>query len=167
MSARRDASISEGEIPMTNLERFQPFHPFGTESWGSFGALRRELDQLFDHFGSPVARGVHSAYPAVNLYETDDAFVLTAELPGIAPEDLDISLEGTTVTLSAERKPAAEERACVHRREAWTGAFRLALDLPVTIDAEGVEAVHRNGVLTLRLPKAPEHRPRQISVKAG
>ncbi len=71
------------------------------------------------------------------------------------------------MTLSGERKAAPEEGASVHRRERPSGAFRRALDLPVPIDGEKVEAVHRNGVLTLRLPKAPEHRPRQISVKAG
>jgi HSP20 family protein len=148
---------------MTQLERLQSFGP----DWGAFGALRRELDELFDRFGSVPARAVYSAYPAVNLYETDEAYVLTAELPGLAPEDLAISLEGSTVTLSGERKGAVEEGASVHRRERPTGAFRRAFDLPVPIDADRVEAVHRNGVLTLRLPKAPEHRPRQISVKAG
>lgn len=149
---------------MTQLERLRPW---GAESWGGFGALRRELDELFDRFGSVPARAAYSAYPAVNLYETDEAYVLTAELPGLAPEDLDISLEGSTVTLSGERKAAPEEGASVHRRERPTGAFRRAFDLPVPIVGDRVEAVHRNGVLTLKLPKAPEHRPRQISVKAG
>lgn len=148
---------------MTQLERLRPFGP----EWGSFGSLRRELDELFDRFGGVGARAAHSAYPAVNLYETDEAYVLTAELPGLAPEDLTISLEGSTVTLSGERKAAAEEGASVHRRERPTGAFRRAFDLPVPIDGDRVEALHKNGVLTLRLPKAPEHRPRQIAVKAG
>ena len=150
---------------MAQLERLRPF---GHESWGGFGALRRELDELFDRFGTVTpARTVYSAYPAVNLYETDEAYVLTAELPGLAPGDLDISLEGSTVTLRGERKAASEEGASVHRRERPSGAFRRAFDLPVPIHGEKVEAVHKNGVLTLRLPKAPEHRPRQIAVKAG
>jgi HSP20 family protein len=141
--------------------------PFGRESWGGFGTLRRELDELFDRFGTTPARGVYRAYPAVNLYETEAAYVLTAELPGLAPADLAISLEGSTVTLSGERKAAPEEGASVHRQERPSGAFRRAFDLPVPVDADKVEAVHRNGVLTLRLPKAPEHRPRQIAVNAG
>jgi HSP20 family protein len=141
--------------------------PWGQEPWGGFGTLRRELDELFDRFGALSPGLARGAFPALNLYETEDAYVLTAEIPGIAPEELEISLEGSTVTLRGERKQASEEGASVHRSERPAGAFRRAIDLPVPIDGEKVEAVHRNGVLTLRLPKAPEHRPRQISVKAG
>ncbi|MGH7289078.1 MAG: Hsp20/alpha crystallin family protein [Myxococcota bacterium] len=149
---------------MTQLDLLRP--------WGQeplyFGALRREMDDLFERFGAfaptLAARG---AFPPVNLYETEDAYVLTAEVPGLAPEELEISLEGTTVTLRGERKTAPEEGASVHRNERPAGAFRRAFDLPVPIEADKAEAVHRHGVLTLRLPKALEHRPRQISVKAG
>jgi HSP20 family protein len=141
--------------------------PWGEDPWGGFGALRREMDELFDRFGTFSPASARSAFPALNLYESEDAYVLTAEIPGIGPEDLEISLEGATVTLRGERKLASEEGASVHRSERPAGAFRRALDLPVPIDGEKVEATHRHGVLTLRLPKAPEHRPRQISVKAG
>jgi HSP20 family protein len=125
------------------------------------------MDDLFDRFGALAPGLGRGAFPALNLYETDDAFVLTAEIPGIAPEELEISLEGSTVMLRGERKLASEEGASVHRSERTSGAFRRALDLPVPIDGEKVEATHRHGVLTLRLPKAPEHRPRQVAVKAG
>jgi len=150
------------------MSQLDLLRPWGQESWGAFGALRREMDELFDRFGtfSPTL-AARTAFPAVNLYETEDAYVLTAEVPGIAPEELEISLEGSTVTLRGERKVASAEGASVHRSERPVGAFRRAIDLPVPIDGEKVEAVHRNGVLTLRLPKAPEHRPRQITVKAG
>ncbi len=150
---------------MTQLDLLRPWAP---ETWGSFGALRREMDELFDRFGvfAPFL-SAQNAFPAVNLYETEDAYVLTAEVPGVAPEELEISLEGSAVTLRGERKHVNEEGASVHRSERPTGAFRRAIDLPVPIDADKVEAVHRHGVLTLRLPKAPEHRPRQITVKVG
>jgi HSP20 family protein len=150
------------------MTQFDLLRPWGQESWGGYGALRREMEDLLERFGAfPSAQAAHGAVPAVNLYETEDAYVLTAEVPGLAPEELEISLEGTTVTLRGERKTAPEEGASVHRNERASGAFRRAFDLPVPIDAEKAEAVHRHGVLTLRLPKAPEHRPRQISVKAG
>jgi HSP20 family protein len=150
---------------MTQLDLLRPW---SHEPWGGFGALRREMDELFDRFGAfgPVFTA-RNAFPALNLYETEDAYVVTAEVPGVAPEDLEISLEGSTLTLRGERKVASEEGASVHRSERPSGAFRRAIDLPVPIDADKVEAVHRLGVLTLRLPKAPEHRPRQITVKAG
>ena len=150
------------------MSQLDLLRPWGQESSRGFGALRRELDGLFDRFGAfaPVL-AANNPFPALNLYETEDAYVLTAEVPGVAPEELEISLEGATVTLRGERKVAGDENASVHRSERPAGAFRRAIDLPVPIDGEKVEAVHRNGVLTLRLPKAPEHRPRQISVKAG
>jgi HSP20 family protein len=141
--------------------------PWGREPWGGFETLRRELDELFDRFGALSPGLARGAFPACNLYETQDAFVLTAEIPGVAPEELEILLEGSTITLRGERKQPSEEGASVHRSERPAGAFRRAIDLPVPIDGEKVEAVHRCGVLTLRLPKAPEHRPRQIAVKAG
>jgi HSP20 family protein len=126
------------------------------------------MDALFDRFGgdAPGGRGV---FPPVNLYETGDAYVLTAELPGLRPEDIQLSLEDSTVTLRGERKidyPEGGELA-VHRLERESGAFRRAFDLPVPIEADKVEAIQRNGVLMLRLPKAPEHQPRQISVRTS
>jgi HSP20 family protein len=142
--------------------------PWSREPWTAFGELRQEMDELFERFGVlPSALAGRHLTPSVNLYETEEAYILTAEVPGVAPEDLSISLEGSTVTLSGERKAAAEEGASVHRRERPSGPFRRAIDLPVAVDGEKVEAVHRLGVLTLRLPKAPEHRPRQITVQAG
>jgi HSP20 family protein len=150
------------------MTQFDLLRPWGQESWGGYGALRREMEDLLERFGAfPAAQAARGAVPAVNLFETEDAYVLTAEVPGLAPEELEISLEGATVTLRGERKTAPEEGASVHRNERASGAFRRAFDLPVPIEADKAEAVHRHGVLTLRLPKAPEHRPRQISVKAG
>jgi HSP20 family protein len=145
--------------------------PWGEEPWGAFDRLRREMDALFDRFGGAPAgsgwgRGV---FPAVNLYETADAYVLTAELPGVEPGDVEVSLAGSTVSLQGERKIdyASERNASLHRRERQAGSFRRAFELPAAIDAEKVEAVHRNGVLVLRLPKTPEHQPRRISVRAS
>lgn len=148
------------------MSQLDLLRPFGNDVWGN--TLRREMAELFDRFGtySPAA-SAHGAFPAVNLYETAEEYVLTAEVPGLSPQELEISLDGSTVTLRGERKIASEEGASVHRCERPAGAFRRAIDLPVPIDADKAEAVQRLGVLTLRLPKAPEHRPRQISVKAG
>ena len=136
-------------------------------SGSMFDDLRREMNGLLRHHGAePATRG---AFPAVNLYETGDAYVLTAELPGVRPEDIHVGLEGSTVTLRGERRVeyATDEKTNVHRLERQSGSFRRAFELHVGIDADKVEAVHRNGVLILRLPKSPEHRPRQIQVQAG
>ena len=118
---------------------------------------------------SPRAAGGRGVFPAVNLYETADAYVLSAELPGLGPEDIDVSLEGSTLTLKGERRIdyAGQEDSSVHRRERHAGTFRRAFELPTAIEADKVEAVHRNGVLMLRLPKTPEAQPRHIQVKSG
>ena len=152
------------------MAQYTLFRPWAAAP-GGFDQLRREMDDLFSRFGAASAasgdwRGV---FPAVNLYETADAYQLTAELPGVAPEEIRVSLEGSTVVLEGERKIdyASRKETSLHRRERQAGAFRRAFELPVAVDSEKVEAVHRNGVLTLRLPKTPEAQPRQISVRGS
>lgn len=144
---------------------------WGADPWGGLDQLRREMDALLHRFGGAPAesgdwRGV---YPPVNLYESGDAYVLTAELPGVEPDDIHVSLEGSTVTLHGERKIdyATRDETSLHRRERQAGSFRRSFELPAAIDGDHVEARHRNGVLVLRLPKTPEAQPRQISVQAS
>jgi HSP20 family protein len=129
------------------------------------------MDDLLSRFGGAPAwsgdwRGV---FPAVNLYETADAYQLTAELPGVAPDEIHVSIEGSTVVLEGECKIdyASRKETSLHRRERQGGAFRRAFELPAAVDAEKVEAIHRNGVLMLRLPKTPDAKPRQISVRSS
>ncbi len=148
------------------------YRPWAAGAFGGpFHQLWRDMDALLNRYGSesPATAGGRGAFPAVNLYENPDAYVLTAELPGLAPDEIEISLEGSTVTLRGERKIdyASDEKTALHRRERLSGSFRRAFELPAAIDGDKVEAVHRNGVLMLRLPKTPEHKPRQISVQAS
>jgi HSP20 family protein len=144
--------------------------PWGEDSWSTFDELRRGMDDLLHRVlpaGGAVPAARAGAYPALNLYETPDGYVLTAELPGVAGDAIDVSVEGDRVTLRGERRSERPTEASIHRRERPTGEFRRALQLPVPIDADKVEATYRSGVLTLRLPKAAEHRPRQIRVRAA
>ena len=114
----------------------------------------------------PQSRGV---YPLVNLHETKDAYVLTAELPGIASEEIDVALEGKTVTLSGQRKIDYEagDGTAVLRRERQSGHFKRAFELPSTFQIDEAQATHKAGVLELRLPKTPESKPRQIAVQTS
>jgi HSP20 family protein len=147
------------------------YRPWAADSWRDFDQLRREVDTLFGRFAtaSPLSSGWRGVFPAVNLYETADAYMLTAELPGVGPEDIHVSLEGSTVTLQGERKIdyTDQEGASLHRRERQAGSFRRAFELPSRIEAGKVEAVHKNGVLMLRLPKTPEAQPRRVAVRAA
>ena len=116
----------------------------------------------------PIFHENRGAYPPVNLVKTAEGFVLTAELPGVASEDIDISIEGATVTLAGHRKIeyVTGEGTAIHRRERQSGNFRRAFELPVEIDLDSAKARYKDGVLTLRLPKSPALQPRQIKIEA-
>jgi len=132
---------------------------------GLLQELQREMGGVPN--ADSVFQGTRGVYPPVNLQETAEGYVLTAEIPGVAPEDIDVSVEGTTVTLSGERKIelAVGDGTAVHRRERQSGSFRRAFELPAKVDLDAAKATHKNGVLTLRLPKAAEAKPRQIAIE--
>jgi len=150
------------------MARISRWSPWPADFWSTFGGLPREMDDLFGR-RADLPGAAAGVYPAVNLYESDGGYVLTAELPGVRPEDIEISVEGERITLRGKREITypKDERTSLHRRERQAGMFRRSIQLPVAIDPEKTDAVHRNGVLTLRVPKAPEARPRQISVHGG
>lgn len=146
------------------MTEYSLFRPGGSDA---FDELRREVDALMNRVATTQSAG-RGVFPPVNLYETPDAFLLTAELPGVPADAIQVSIEGATLTLRGERKierPA--EKQSVHRLERQAGVFRRALELPLPVVADQVEAQVRNGVLTLRLPKTPDAKPRQIAVKAA
>ncbi len=150
------------------MAQFRFYRPLAGEPSGGFDDLRREMDALLSRFGGRGPGGHRGVFPATNLYETSGDYVLTAELPGVSPDDIEVSLEGTTVTLRGERKiDDGNGDTSAHRRERQSGTFHRSFELPVAVDSDKVQAVHKNGVLMLRLPKAPEHQPRQIAVQAG
>ena len=129
--------------------------------------LRREMDRVF---GSVSARrGIsHSAgvFPALNVSEDENSFYVRAELPGVVPEDIEITTKDNNLILKGERRIAAEgERVSYHRREREAGTFRRIISLPTQVDVSKVTAVCKNGVLTVTLPKTSEAKPRQIEVK--
>ncbi len=131
-----------------------------------FDGLRREMNRLFE--GQEGQRrafgGLTAAWPRVGLYDQGAALVLVAELPGIAKENIDISLDQGVLTLKGERRPDAPEGYSVHRQERGHLKFARSFTLPCLVDAEKTTANLKNGVLTLTLPKAPEAQPRQITV---
>ncbi len=103
---------------------------------------------------------------AVDMYETDDHLVVKASVPGVKPENLNISIQGETLTIKGELKEEHEKKEeRYHYRERRYGAFHRTLMLPYPIQTEQVEAVFENGVLTLTMPKAEAVKPRMIKVK--
>jgi HSP20 family protein len=143
------------------------FDPSSHDLLADFGRLRREFDNAFDRLGAKGSAFRRGPFPAVNLYETADGYVLTAEIPGSSRNDLDVSVEGSRVTLSGKRSIELPEGASVHRRERAEGSFRRTVELPAPLDPEKAEAIYRNGVLRVRVPKAASHQPRRIGVQTG
>ena len=128
--------------------------------------IQREMSQAMRSIDSAY-HGPRGVYPPVNLSESEEGYILTAELPGVSPEDIDVQIEGATVTLSGQRKVeyAAGDGVAIHRRERQSGNFRRAFELPAEIDLDRARASHKNGVLTLELPKSPALQPRQIEIE--
>jgi HSP20 family protein len=115
-----------------------------------------------DWFGTRTAgRG---AFPLVNVFSDGDDYVVVAELPGVKKDDLDIQVLGDTLRIQGKKSVAYDETASVHRRERASGQFDRTLTLPAALDAAKVSADYRDGVLTLRLPRAESAKPRSISI---
>jgi len=125
-----------------------------------FGRLLDEWSP-FDGFGSLTGDGFT---PLADVEETDDAFVIEAELPGLSREDINVDLTGRRLTISGERKE--RERTGVLRTQTRvSGHFRYEVTLPSDVAADGIEASLDSGVLSVRVPKSPGQQPRHIEVK--
>jgi HSP20 family protein len=104
------------------------------------------------------------AYPPINVFRKDDEFVVLAEVPGVKKSDLDVQVKGNTIRISGTKAVSYPEQAGVHRRERLGGRFDRALTLPVEIDADGVRAECRDGILALLLRRAARDKPRTVQV---
>jgi HSP20 family protein len=126
--------------------------------------LQRAMDGVMgsDWFGSRTSGG--GAFPLINVFNDGEDFVLVAELPGVKKEDLDIQVRGDTLRIQGKKTIAYEEHASVHRRERAAGQFDRTLTLPAEVDAAKVTAEYRDGVLTLRLPRAESAKPRTVNI---
>ena len=134
-----------------------------------FFNLRSEINRMFDEFaGRQPSRDVEQStwYPMVDISETEEQITLRAELPGMKKEDIHLSVENNTLTISGEKKAEREEKnEQYHRVERTYGRFTRSFTLPVTVDSEKVKASYANGVLTLALPKVEAAKPKQIAIE--
>jgi HSP20 family protein len=149
---------------MANVIRYDPFR--------DTISLRQAMDRLFeDSFVSPLTwRTVNAdaTAPALDVHQTADEIVVTAALPGLKAEDVDITITGQTLSIRGEFKADEEvSRDQYLYRERRFGSFHRQLQLPVRVKGDAASATFENGVLTLRIPKAEEVKPRQIQVNAG
>jgi HSP20 family protein len=129
--------------------------------------MNRLMDEAFGQWATPFEDGtVASAWvPPVDVFESQEQVKLVAELPGVRPENVNISLENNVLTLRGEKQQVAEEKTDrVHRYERVYGQFERTFTLPSTVDADNIQANYEHGVLTILLPKLAKARPREIPV---
>ena len=137
----------------------------------AFQNLRRLnsfLDEAMNGFPFGAESGTLTAAwtPAVDVFEDKDAVKIIAELPGVKPDDVKISLENQALTVRGEKRQVAEEKTeRVHRYERSYGVFERTFALPGTVDADRIEASFADGLLTVTLPKVERARPRQIEIQ--
>lgn len=146
---------------MTTLTRWEPFR--------EMASLRRAMDRMWDeNFAFPQQWDRQANWgPALDVIENPDNYVVKASIPGVAPEDVEITLTDNVLTIKGETKQEKEDKQeNYHLRERHYGSFMRSVTLPVSVDADKVEAVNEHGVLLLTLPKSEAVKPKKIAVKA-
>ncbi len=153
---------------MATMTRFVPFR----SSFNDLTVLQNRLNSIFTDFARPEGEqhdqlAAGNFVPAVDVFEDAQKLVLKFEVPGIKPEELDIRVEGRTLTVRGERKFDSEQKEENFRRiERRFGSFVRSFTLPATVDTESVQAETEHGVLQLTLGKKAEAKPKQIQVTA-
>jgi HSP20 family protein len=136
--------------------------------WDPFREFQREVGRIFESLEPLPSWRLAHPFPPINLYDAGDRFVLSAQLPGIAPEDMELSITGESLTLKGERKrPEGVLDESYRRQERQFGRWGRTVSLPDRVDVAQVSATFAQGMLTITLPKAEGTRPRQISVIAA
>ncbi|MFC6487946.1 Hsp20/alpha crystallin family protein [Nitratireductor sp. GCM10026969] len=135
---------------------------FDRDPFAEVQRLQEDMNRLFADFaGSPATR----LYPPVNLWLGENSVAVTAELPGLSAEDVDLTIREDTLTIRGERKPADEaEKASWHRRERPLGAFSRTVSLSYRVDPDQVQARFQNGVLEIEMQRPEVDRPRKIQI---
>ena len=136
--------------------------------FGMMDLLRGSMDRWSSDFGRNYGHGtnwiVSDGVPRTNLYDKGDHFTIRAEVPGFSKEDLNIKIQGNYLEMSGKREADVPKGYAVHRSERGTLNFSRSMTLPSEVDSTKVEAALKDGVLTLKLPKAEAAKPKQITV---
>lgn len=138
-----------------------------SRNWSVLDELRRRMDRMFDEYegGQQLYRG-YGLGPRAGLFDTEEEIVLVAEVPGVRKDDLEVNVHQDVLTLSGKRSATVPEGYSVHRQERGEMDFSRSFTLPCAVDAEKTSAKLDEGVLTVRMAKAPEERPHRIPVSS-
>jgi HSP20 family protein len=136
--------------------------------WDPLRELQREMGRLFEGLDPFQPLRHVRQYPPLNVYDAGEGYILSAQLPGLAAEDVELSITGETLTMRGERKrPEGVKDDCYRRQERPVGRWSRTITLPDRVDSTLVSASFTNGILTVHLPKAESAKPRNITVSAG
>jgi HSP20 family protein len=145
------------------FERLDPFRDLMN--------IQNEMNRALDaYLGQPTRPGVVDRVwaPAIDIYETKDDLVVTAELPGVREKEVHLSIVGDMLSLRGQRLPEqAVKEENYHRIERWSGSFERHIQLPIPVQADKVRATYREGVLEIRFAKLEETKPREIRIEVG
>jgi HSP20 family protein len=145
------------------LTRWRAFH----DPWNDLNRLQEQMSRLFSRLGAND-RAAAPVYPSLNLWQDGDYIYVESELPGLKLGDLEIVVTGgNQLSIKGRREPALPDGAVWHRQERGYGEFSRLVRLPIDVDADNVAATLKNGVLTIKLPKYAEAKPRKIAVTGG
>jgi HSP20 family protein len=141
--------------------------PHSQKRWDPFGALQREVGRLIVSLDPFQAVRRVQGYPPLNVFDSGDRYVLSVQLPGMTPADIELTITGETLTIRGERKRAEGVKDDSYRRqERPMGRWIRTITLPERVDGAQVGAAFSDGILTVSLPKAEDVRPRRIAVAA-
>ncbi len=142
--------------------RFDPFT--GTDPFADMRRMQSQMNRLFDGLGT--SRGT-TTYPPVNFWAGQDSVVMTAELPGLSQDDIDITVQDTMISIRGEFSDHdTDDDLTWHRRERPKGKFSRSIELPFRIDADQVDARFENGVLTVEMQRPEDEKPKRIAIKS-
>jgi len=141
------------------------------QRWSPFFDVQKtldEMDRMLNAVGQPLGlRSVpRGTFPTINVYDRGNAAILTAELPGVKPEDVELTVLGDSLTLKGERKSEQTNGERYYRQERPTGVFERTVTLPTAINPDSVKAEYRDGILTVHMEKEEKAKVKKVQIKS-
>jgi HSP20 family protein len=138
--------------------------PLFSDPFDTLASLQQALDAFHASDWLTSGPSAGGSYPLMNIFRKGDDLIVIAEVPGVKKSELEVQVKGNTIRLAGTKAVSYPEAASLHRRERLSGRFDRAMTLPVEIDADGVKAEYRDGILALFLPRAERDKPKSIQV---